>query len=394
MSSGNYERVTYQEESTWNGSLTGSIKEVPHTGANLARSAQFTESRIVRSDRVKQDIARGSFSAGGTVGMELIYRKTSATTQNAYDDWLKWLLFADADWTSPQSDVTGADSTSTTVTKTNAFPSGWAVGDWVRVTVGTAAPSYQLITAKGGTGSDDSLTLSPGGLATGTGNVTVEHGSYVKNGTTRTSFQLTRSFLDITNTSAIYPGCVVDGLSLQMGLAGPITGSWSLVCYDEEAGSSHESPASGQAASGLRVFDSVGGAKLFATGQPLASFSAMSMSMQIGNAIRARREIVAGGIGGAVDVVPGEFSVTGSYTKYFAANSDLAAFLANTESAFAIGLQDPAGNAYVMWLPSAVLTGGARTGGGKDADIEAQIQWSAKISATYGECMRITRFDA
>lgn len=394
MSSGNYERVTYQQESTWNGSLTGSIKELPHTGASMARNSTFTRSRIVRSDRVTQDISRGSFGAGGTLGMELIYRKTSATTQNAYDDFLKWLLFSDADWTTPEADVTSADSTSTTVTKNNAFGSGWAVGDWVRVTVGTGTPSYQIITAKSGTGGDDTLTLSPGGLTSGTGNVTVEHSSYVKNGTTRTSFQLTRSFLDIASTAAIYPGSVIDGLSLNMGLAGPVTGSWTIVSYDEEAGSSHESPASGQAASGLRVFDSVGGAKLFATGQPLASFSAMSMSLQVGNSIRSRREIVAGGTGGAVDVVPGEFTVTGSFTKYFASNSDLTAYLANTESAFAIGLQDPAGNAYIFWLPSVVLTGGARTGGGKDTDIEVQIQFEAKISATYGEAMRISRLDA
>lgn len=394
MSSGNYERLTYQEESSWNGSTTGSIKELPHTGVSLARTSNFTKSRIVRSDRVTQDIARGSFGAGGTVGMELIYRKTSATTQNAYDDWLEWLLFSDATWTTPEADVTGADSTATTVTKTDAFGANWAVGDWVRVTVGTGTPSYQLITAKGGTGSNDSLTLSPGGLATGSANVTVEHGSYVSNGTTRTSFEVTRSFLDITNTAAVYPGTVIDGLSLNMGVSGPITGSWTLICYDEESASSHASPASGEAASGLRVFDSVGGAKLFATGQPLASFSAMSMSMQIGNSIRARREIVAGGTGGAVDVVPGEFMVTGSFTKYFASNSDLTAYLANSESAFALGMQDPAGNAYLFWLPSVVLTGGARTGGGKDQDIEVQIQWEAKISATYSEAMRITRFDA
>ena len=396
MSSGNYERLTYETEATWTGTRSGSIREVPHTGVQMARSAQYFESRIVRSDRETQDIVRGTFSAGGTIGGELLYRKPTSTTTNAYDDWFRYVLFSNADWTTPEADVTTADSTATSVTKTTSFGAGWVVGDVVRVTVGTNAPKYQVITAKGGSGGTSVLTLSPGGLATGTGNVTVEHGSYVKNRITAQSMVITRAFNDLPNTGSPdqateYPGSYLNGMTLELSTGGPVRMGWSIVSYDEVDDVSIPSVSAGYAASSYRVFDSVSSVKAFAEGSPLATFTATQLSLELTNNINPRTEIA---VEGASSMRIGSLGVSGSFTRYFADNAQLAAFKANTETAIFVALQDSLGNGLVFWAPSVVIQGASRTGGGKDTDIEVQANWRAKKSATYGETFRITRFDA
>jgi hypothetical protein len=390
MSNANFERITYKDETAWGDGGAGNVKEVPHGTVSLAQAASFFTSRLVRSDRQTQDVVRGGFQAGGTIDYELLYRKVSATTTNAYDDFIQYALFSGA-WTTPSSDVTAVTTSSGNNLFKAAAWAGFNVGDWVRLNGTGIVNQYRVIVAKPDA---DNVTVSPGGLANAT-DVVVEDGAYVANGTTTKSIALCRDFTDLSSQRAIYVGAMFDTWSLNVGLSGPVSGSFGFLAKSEDVTTaSFGNPTAGFAASTNRVFDSVGHVKAFYEGSPLASFTATELGIELRNNLEGRQVI---GQAGLESVKVGSCSVSGRYTRYFSDNAQLSAFLNNTETSIAVALHDVLGNAYVLWVPSAIVRAANRNGGGKDSDIRVSVEWEAKVyggSSYAAETFRVTRFDA
>jgi hypothetical protein len=388
MSNANSERVSYKVETVWGDGGSGLAKEVPHTGVTGGQDSSFFESRIVRTDREIQDIVRGSFSARLTVGYELLYRETGGSPKNGLDDLLACALFANTAWSTAPSDVTGATSTGSIITKSGEFSaSNGYRGRIVRVT-GTSYRQYHVVTASDA----NTITCAPGGFGTLSG-LTVEFPAYIDGGTTETSLTIERAFLDTTGGDVVkYPGALVEGMTLNVALNGPVSGDFTFLAQKEDdVTAAWTAPTSADSASTNRVFDSVGHVKRAAIGATPADFTFMSLSLALTNNL-AGREVV--GSEGLESIRVGSRSISGTFTSYFSDNAQLEDFLSNTETALLLAFEDSLGNAYGIWLPSVVLTDGRRNGGGKDTDIRAEIAWRAKKSSTYGLGIRICRIDA
>lgn len=261
-----------------------------------------------------------------------------------------------------------------------------ALNDWIRIT----AIAANAITC-------DNL---PAGWTTdsGTGKtIRVFFGDTIKNGTTRTSLSIERSFLGQgTPTHILQKGMVAGAFNLDLTSEQIVTGSFDCQGLTGSQGTVANGNSYDAAPTNRIMSANVHVGRIAEAGSAVASPNWIrALQLRMENNLRA---ISAVGNVGAVDINPGDCAVTGTLEAYFGSNALLTKLLAGTTSnlnARAV-IQNLAANGYegyVFGLPRVTFTGGSPSAGGKNQDVTIPLTFEASIDSTTNAHMICDRFE-
>jgi hypothetical protein len=120
-----------------------------------------------------------------------------------------------------------------------------------------------------------------------------------------------------------------------------------------------------------------------------SSTTMLQWSMALTNNLRNKPEIASVG---PIGLGKGGLSITGSVQLYFSAVALYEKYLNFTETDTTITFQDADGNSYVVNIPAIKFTNGRVVAGGKNQDVVANLDWTAKMDDSDTDKMiRITR---
>ena len=265
----------------------------------------------------------------------------------------------------------------------------YVVGSWIYVSgFATAANNGWFKVASATTGK---ITVANGSAITDEAEsqtVTILQVPEMVNGVQLDTFNLEKTYTDLTNILNLYNGMAVNNFNLDIPVDGIITGAFEFLGINETSETSsgaagYEDPTTTIPMATVNDFDN-----LF---EGNADQVMINFGINITNNLRQRME--AGTLGSA-SMGAGSLEISGTLQVYFATHALMDKYLDHTESSLAIALKDAAGNGYVIDLPSVRFTNGQRVAGGKDDDVIADMEWSAFMNATEGKTIRIGRLDA
>ncbi len=377
-------QLSFVEESTFGDKVTiSNLKVLRWTSESLHQESDHTSSGEIRNDRQIADVMRNRVKAAGNIGIEMSYE--------AHDDFILAALMASA-WSGLVT--VGPAITISAANSDNSFnDSGSGLGtlvanQWIRASGFTTAANngYFKIVSK----TADKIVVSGGTLtdeAAG-GSVTIKMGPQIVNGTTFPSFNIEKSYTDLSNELAILTGMCVDQMSLNISAGEPITGGFTFIGSKEEsltasAGTGYD------AASTNKIMTAVDDIENILENQ--ADYSITSFTMQLANNLRERIQV---GTPATVSVGTGALNITGTVQAYFESKTVMDKFLNQTVSSIALVMEDQDGNAYIIDLPQVKYTTGQRNAGGQSQDIIADLGFTAYLDPTELITIRIAKFAA
>lgn len=378
-------RLAYVEETAFGDQVVvGNLQTLRLTGESLKQATDTVASREIRSDRQTSGVIRTKIGVAGAIEFELSY---------ATYDALFAAALMDSAWSAPV--VVGPGITFSTSDVDNSFNdsgSGFGsitAGSWIEVRGFTTAANngyFKVVTSAAG-----KLVVSGGTLATEIAGdtVTITQGAEIVNGTNKDSFNFEREYTDLTNKFALYVGCMIDTLSLNVGVNNIVTGSLGIVGKVETS----------LAASGGAGYDAVNANEIMNSVDHLvgiyenqASINVLDFSLTLANNLRERQQL---GTLGPVSFGANALSVTGSFTAYYESEALYDKYLDFTTTSLAKVIEDTAGNAYVIDLPDVKITDGSRhAGAGLGDDFKTACTFQAYVDSTETVTIRIVKFAA
>lgn len=383
--------LSYVEESTFGITPNSALQEIRMTGESLKGDTTTTNSAEIRDDRMISDVLRTMVAASGDINFELSY--------GSFDDFMVAALRS-AGWSTGEAVIT----TSTDLTfasNTITLGSGsWtntpAAGDWIRITGATDNANnvgYFKVTAATSTVITVAQTFTDTGAESGS--VTIYNGAQITNGTTETSFSIERKYQDLTDIHEGFVGMEIETFNLSITAEGLVTGSFGFMGKLASSDATSDGIGDGSYTDAntnsiINATDNVQGIQ-----ENYADLGSTAFSLSLTNNLRGRTQIGALGYQSMGD---GQIELTGTIQKYFENNTLFDKYLNFTETSLVVIINDATtvatGNAYVIEIPLVNFTSGQRTAGGSNADIIADLAWSAKRDATDDAMIRIVKFDS
>jgi len=371
-------QLAYVAESSFGVQETGSNLQILRiTGESLKQDVASSHSNEILSDRQIASIRRSRITASCGVNFELSY--------GTYDALLAAALL-DSAWGSPvtvcSSATVSAAATGNKFTGTFTAPTA---GEWIKVSGFTNAANngyFKVVAA-----STSEITVSGGTLvdeASATGISIVQGGSIV-NGTSLSTFNLERTYADLSSELSLFLGMAINGLSLNVPVEGEITGGLEFLGSSESSetasgGTGYDPATQTEHMTALDVQNLL---------ENQAAMSIRAFTLNLNNNLRQRAIV---GSSGVLSIGTGRCIVSGTLEAYYASKTIYDKYLNGTATALAVSLQDPAGNGYVIDLPAVKYTAGQRVAGGPDDDVMVPLSWSAHAHAAEDVTIRIARF--
>lgn len=362
------------------------------TSESLSQETTTVRSAEIRSDRQTADVVRTNINVSGDINFELSY--------GTYDDLLVSALLA-ADWSSEESvsaksdysvDV-GADVRITDNTGGTDFVD-FEAGQWIEVRgfsneanngffkIASVEPLGEYIVIANG-----STMVDSGGPD---GTVTITMGPQIVNGTTLDSYQFEKEFSDLSNTFALFSGCCINTMSLNIAADQLITGTLGIVGKQEvTASSTADSDSTYTAAPTNEVMAAVEDIEAIVDNN--TNISCTTFTFSLNNNLRSRNII---GTLGAISMGTGNVLVNGTVQMYFETSTIMDKYLDWTSSSLAVIAEDSDGNTYIFEFPNIKYSSGTRVAGGQNQDILADMAFEAYRDPDEDFTIRIVKFDA
>lgn len=194
------------------------------------------------------------------------------------------------------------------------------------------------------------------------------------NGNTLRSFTLERQYSDLSSLSAIFKGCMVNGLNLNVAVGAIVSGSFDILGKTEVAGTGMTTPT---AAPTSKVINAIGGITAITEGG--SAIELLEWAMTGNNNLRGRPLL---GTLGPQSMAAGRLEIGGTMKAYFETATLYNKFLNETESSLSISLEDSAGAGYSFTFPRVRYTKAKRVAGGINSDIVVEMGWQALRKAT------------
>lgn len=222
-------------------------------------------------------------------------------------------------------------------------------------------------------------------------------GDYIRNGQTRTSLSIEKSFLSQAVPShIIHRGMVANTYNLSATTGAAITGSFDFMGLTGAVatvpyGTTYEAATTFPVMTGNV---NVGGVS--EAGATIVSPNwARRIEFNLNNNLRM---IDALGNVGAVEMGVGEAMFSGTMETYFGSSAYLAKLLAGTVTALAMRTQstrtlNTSGHALIHTAPRATLTEGSPNAGGKNQDVMLALNWSASMDTLTNCVAQVDRLD-
>lgn len=382
MSDANRVKLAFVEESTFGDQETGSnLQILRYNSESLKQDMNTTVSEELRSDRQISDVARIGVSASGGIDYELSY--------GSHDELLKAALLS-AGW-STKVDITHALSISAasgdnSLNDSNSGFGSFAANQWVYVTgfSNTANNGFFKISSV----TAAKLVLANGTLITEAAGevVTVQMGSQITNGTTLYSYNLEKTYEDLSQVLSLLKGMTINTMSLEVPADGIIKGNFGFIGSAEESltasgGSGYDDETTTVIMTGANhVTDFL---------ENLGDTAILSFSLSLNNNCRTRLQV---GTLGVASIGSGSVEITGSLTIHLANSTLYDKYLDQDVTSIVFGVRDSLGNGYIIELPSVKIIDGTRSAGGLNTDVIGDFEFRAYMDATEGVSIRIARF--
>lgn len=382
MSNANRVKLAFVEEETFGVTRTNAnLQILRYNSESLKHDIATTISEELRSDRQISDIVRTGVSASGDISFELSY--------GSHDELLKAALLASS-WEAEKrvrvATTVSASATDNSINDSASGFSGFSAHKWIYVSGFLNSANngfFKILTA-----TTAKLVLATGTLITEAAHeaVTVQMGAQITNGSTLNSYNIEKTYEDLTEVIALFQGMCINTLSLEVPADGIITGSIGFV-------GSKETPLTESA--GLGYIDET--TSVVMTGanhvpeifENLEDIAILSLSLSLGNNLRQRMQV---GTLGVTSIGIGSVDVTGSVTINLANATLYNKYLNQTVTSIAMAFRDTVGNGYVLELPSVKITSGTRQAGGINTDVVGEFELRAYMDSTEGITIRIAKF--
>jgi len=375
-------QVRYIQESTF-GTIPGAGNplNLRITGESMSYDVSKSASTEINSTRSVSSMAPVSATAGGDLNGELQYRE--------YDRFMESCLQSTFSVYGTNGVGTSftADFTATTITASVAPTGGSAFttlkkGQWFRLTTGginngklfrvstSVAPSSTVITLDAGT---------PATVGTAIATCVVQT-RRLTHGTTQTSWVIEKNMSDV-GVFIAYTGQTPSKMSVNISSGSLSTINFSFMGKAAAATTVTQLPGTPTASYAFDVQSGVSGTscQVWEGGAPLTSTFVKSVSIDFDNALRGQDALCTLG---NVAIGSGTINCTGSLSIYFADKTIFDKFVANTNTSLMFSTMDGSGNGYVFQLPVVNITSYKITAGGKDADMMADVQFTALRDAS------------
>ena len=359
--------------------VAGDHYALPMTGESLNFALDKTQSEEINPNRGVTDVVATNASVSGSVNVEL--------KASAYDK----LIEAGMQGTWGAEAVTPLDITVTAGKLTvagGAFPVANLVpGQFISIKTGniTALNYNRLlrISTDAGSISAQSLKLDPAlpaGAETLTG-VTISS-SRLRNGTTRRSYTVEKGFTDIGIMKA-YTGMNVAGFTLNAAQGALTKGEFKFMGRAAlPKTTATRLPGTEVTLPDTRPMSGMTGTvcNVWVNGAPLAGTAVNSISLTLDNNLRAQNAMCSAdkdGIAGAIGIVNGQLTVSGSLEVYFSSEDTLyEEFVKNRNVSLAFTAFDSEGNGYVFQMPKVNISNNQANASGNNQDIMAKIDFT------------------
>ena len=389
MADGSRIRVSLVAESTYGTTPTSpGFLSLPITGHAMQDRVGYVQSNIINPDRNVEDMVRVTKSAGGTIPVELRH----SVSLEALDRALLAIMSNSA-FTAAATQVTSATTTAGAKTITRASGSfttdGYVVGDIVKLSGGLAADMgyYRVTTVV-------ALTLTveaPANFTGSSGNVTVNRGARVLNGTATPSFTIEVAHLDI-GKAQLFTGCVFNTLNIGLQVGQLATATFGIEAQssttaNDLGSSTFVSGATYTSATSRPTLDPIGVAEVRVGS---ADYAAQSITLDITNNARAREQI---GALGPQSMARGQFTATGQIVAYFDDYSDQSTFTGNTATNMFFVALDSSGRGWSFSMPEVKFSDIAQPVTGNNSDVFKTVSLTAYKDATEVATVRLQRWD-
>jgi hypothetical protein len=333
-------------------------------------------------------------NAYGLSGNAIATTETFTPSTDIFDAGTLGTTRAGAGWTAPVTITAITISVAASDNSFNDSGNGFGslvVGQWIKASGFTAAADngyFKIVTR-----TSAKITVSGGTLvdeSAGTSR-TIKQGSSITNGTTKTSFNIERTYEDLTTELALFVGQMINTFNLSISPNGIITGGFGFVGANES--SETASGGSGYTAATvtevMNAIDNV--ANIYEADSPV-SISCLEFTLALNNNLRERLRI---GTLGAFDIGTGRCDVSGVLTAYYENKTLYDKFLNFNTSSISLACQDIAGNGYVIDIPSIKVTEGNRNASaGLGDDFKLPAAFTAFMDAVEDIEISISKFAA
>jgi hypothetical protein len=396
MSSSNLVRLAFIEESTLGDTPgIGNFSTARFTSESLSGSPQTTESQQIRTDRLSSGQIVTGLEVGGDINFEL-------AREAALDLFIASAMLNAWNTQALQTVDIDLDATAKTLER--------ASGDWaVTLSVG------DFITLAGFTNTENntqaqvleivsaliircSFNVTGGALVTesGTG-TTYKRADKITIGTTKKSFSIEKSFLDLTTKALIYKGMMVDQMNLNVAYGEIITGSFKVAGTDYvNADSAGEFITNARTITAPSTTNSLNGSidMPFINSSVLGDleevdFCIQSLSLALSNNLQAQNCI---GESAPNDYSPGTANIEVNLSAYLADDNWEIIAKKLTQESFAIGFMvKNLDGWYGFYLPAVQVTFDDPSSGGANQDISLEMSGVAKVGSNGEKSLTIYR---
>ena len=356
------------------------FKMIRFKGESLNYNASFKNSEEIRADRMTADTVKTSQMAEGGFDGELSWA--------SFDDFIEaamcgtWVTTGTV--TSAATDI-GINKTGNVYTltsgATNWTTKSLVVGQDIAISgfaqkalfygeiVSIAAAALVILP------SVDLTTVAAGPA------ITVTPLNFVRNGTTKRSFTIQKTFNDLSVvTYQNFRGWRAGSMKMNFAVAAIAQISFGGMAADGDMTTTQFGSTTLTPVNTNPVINSVDNVlSVVLDGTPAVNvLYANSISIELDNALRSQEAV---GTLGLIGIEYGRAKVTGSLEIYFADSALFAKYRAATAVSLKMFVTDPNGKGYIITLPKAKFTKMEIVAGSLDQDVFAKADYEAMVNA-------------
>lgn len=382
MSDSSRTQLYFLKEVTYGTTPATAMTALRFTGESLESSISTETSNEIRSDRQVTDLIKVSEGSGGGIDLEMSYGNADTLFEGALmSTWGAALTLTGTTLSAASSDNSFSDS--------GAGMPAFLAGSWIKVS-GFTDPAnngfFQVVSR-----TTSKLVVAGATLVTEiAGDSVTIKGQALRNGTTKVSMTLEKSFADLTKFVS-YTGCMVNSLDINLSAQKILTASVSVKGQDGSAlvGATVGTGAPSAAPTGsvMNATSNVTWVRENVAALP-AGVIIRDAKISLNNNLRDQF-----GIGSSTNTGQGlgQCDVKGSLSMYFSEETLYAKFMAQTESALAFNVTDGTNN-YIFSLPRVKYSSGKIVAGGKNQDVVVDLAFTAYRNSTYDNTIEISKF--
>lgn len=387
MSNSSRRQIRIYEESTWgeDPSTSNKMSDLLATGESLQQQTNTQRSQNLDSSGNTQSVNRVGITAQGALNMEMNY---SEGLHTLFEGVMRSSFGSDAG-ISAETTV-AAVATGNKFTDSGAGFGNITVGQWIKVSgFSTAANNgYFRVTAKA---SSSEITVEGATLVdeAATPAITIK-GALLKNGVTDKSYLIEVESADIT-TFKYFTGMRVGTNQFTFAPNSLVTGSFDFRGKQQFTATATQGDGSPNAAATTKSMNAVDNIQGLWRGSSASSLDVTSFNFNISPQLRDQPAL-----GNLANVGIGSGTTVAQITveAYFEDRTLIQEYLDGTETAFALVIEDVAGNAYVFDFPQLFPASGEDNTQGIDTDITQRLTYEAFLDQALDGTVGITKIAA